>query len=308
MGVWGTGLYSGDFAMDLRATIGAVARLPFDPDRLVEILCDTEPTAANNPNDEEHTTFWLIVADQFAKRGIVCDRVRDTAFRIIDAFEDIATLKKLGMKASDIRRRRKLLLAVRARIATSVSRPRTVLKKPQPLLMDVGDVIAYPTCEGKCINPYYAFKELDRRYTKNGPVPWMQDGWGAAAIVDCGRAFEFLSWYRPLTVTAARTEKPALDSLRGDALWRLELPGTCSPAHFKKMELEKIGNLPLDPDKVKKTFPGLRPGISAAISDISIANRLRAIPHAGSRAAPKPEESARGRAPTLSSIERILKD
>ena|SRR2546428_3727841 len=87
MGVWGTGLYSGDFAMDLRATIGAVARLPFDRDRLVEILCETEPAAANNPNDEEHTTFWLIVAAQFAKRRIVCDRVRDTAFRIIDAFE-----------------------------------------------------------------------------------------------------------------------------------------------------------------------------------------------------------------------------
>jgi hypothetical protein len=31
--------------------------------------------------------------------------------------------------------------------------------------------------------------------------------------------------------------------------------------------------------------------MSAAISDISIANRLRAMPHAGSRAVPKPEES-----------------
>ena len=35
MGRWGTGLYSGDFAMDLRSTIRAVARLPFSADRLV---------------------------------------------------------------------------------------------------------------------------------------------------------------------------------------------------------------------------------------------------------------------------------
>lgn len=309
MGVWGAGLYSGDFAMDLRTTVGAVARLPFDPDRLVEILCATEPTAANNPGDEEHTTFWLIVADQFARRGIVCDRVRERAFQIIDGFEDIAMLEKLGMKASDIRRRRKLLLEVRARIAaTGVSRPRTVLKKPQPLLMAVGDVIVYPTCEGKCLNPYYASKELNRRYTKDGPVPWVQDGWGATAIVDCGRAFEFLSWYRTLTLSRARNEKPALDSLCGDVLWRLELPGTCSPTHFKKMELEKIGNLPLDPGKIKKFFPGLRPGISAAISNISIANRLSAIPHADAGAIRKAEESARGRTPTLRGIEHILKD
>jgi len=138
--------------MDLRATIGAVVRLPFDPDQLVEILCETEPTAANNLDDEDHRTFWLIVADQFAKHGSVCDRVRERAFRTIDGFEETARLEKLGLKPSNIRRRRKLLLEVRARIATTtVSRPRTVLKKPQPLLMDVGDVIVYPTCEGKSI-------------------------------------------------------------------------------------------------------------------------------------------------------------
>jgi hypothetical protein len=48
MGTWGVGLYAGDFAMDLRSTIGAVACLPFDSDRLVEILCESEPTAASS--------------------------------------------------------------------------------------------------------------------------------------------------------------------------------------------------------------------------------------------------------------------
>jgi hypothetical protein len=49
MDVWGEGLYSGDFAMDLRGTIRAVARLPFYGERLLKILCETEPGAANDP-------------------------------------------------------------------------------------------------------------------------------------------------------------------------------------------------------------------------------------------------------------------
>src|SRR5262249_32693738 len=157
------------------------------------------------------------------------DRAREKALRIIDAAQDIASLERLGMKPADIRKRRKVLEEVRARIdAPPVTKRRSVLKKAQPLLMNPGDVIVYPTCRGKCINPYCASKELDQQYTKNGPIPWMQDGWAAAIIIDSGRAFEFLSWYRPLTVAAASSDKPNLHSLRGDLLWRLELPGTCS--------------------------------------------------------------------------------
>src|SRR5215470_4100049 len=119
MGVWGSGLYAGDFASDLRAAIGAVARLPFEADRLVDLLCDTEPTAAGNPDDEEHTTFWLIVADQFAKRGIGCDRVKTKALEIIDTSSDVATLERLGMKPAALRQRRKVLQELRARIVAA---------------------------------------------------------------------------------------------------------------------------------------------------------------------------------------------
>ena len=43
-------------------------------------------------------------------------------------------------------------------------------------------------------------------------------------------------------------------------------------------ELETIGTLPLDAGKVAQVFPGLRPGTSQAINDISIANSMRADP------------------------------
>jgi len=307
MGVWGTSLYSGDFAMDLRTTINAVVRLPFDPDRLVEILCETEPAAANNPTDEEHTTFWLVLADQFAKRGIVSNRVREKALEILNADEDLAMVAKLRMKPADIRKRRKMLEQLKERIVSApITKTRSILTNPQSLLMEAGDVIVYPTCGGECINPYFASKELNRHYTRDGPLPWMQDGWGIAVIIDCGRAFDFLAWYRPLTVAEARSEKPTLQSLMGAVLWKLESPGSCSSTHFKKMELEKIGALKIDAQKVKNVFPNLRPGISAAVSDISIANRLNIFPQTPAWAIPKPGEATKGRARTMIGIEQIL--
>lgn len=104
MGVWGSGLYSGDFAMDLRGTFRAVTRLPFDGEKLLQILCDLERTAANNPADEEHTSFWLVVADQFAKHGIPCTRAQQKALQIIDSETDITILMKLGMDSAGLRK------------------------------------------------------------------------------------------------------------------------------------------------------------------------------------------------------------
>jgi len=269
MGVWSTGLYSGDFALDLRSTIRAIARLPYDGDRLVDILCDTEAAASANPEDQDHTAFWLVAADQFAKRGVVSERTRRAALQIIDSGSDIAMLEKLGMDQASLRKRRRILEELRPRIAaTPAGKPRSVLKKPQDYVMDVGDVLIYPTCEGHCINPYFASKERDRSWKG-------QDGWAAAVIVDRGRAFEFLAWYRSLTLASAVKEKPTLSTLQDDLVWKFDRPGTCSASHFKKMELQKIGNVLVDRDKLVRAFGELHAGTSAAINDVSIANSLR---------------------------------
>jgi hypothetical protein len=277
MGVWGAALYSSDFAMDLRSTIKAIARLPFDGEKLLEILCQTAPTVADNPTDADHTTFWLVVADQFTKRAIACDRARKEALTIIDADSDLAMRAELGMNPSDLSSRRRMLQDLRVRLTAPPvsSRPRSVLRKPQAFLMDVGDLLVYPTCGGRCVNPYFASKQQDRAMTANG---WKQDGWSAVVIVDRGRAFDFLSWYRPLTLSTATVQRPTLAELRGDVLWKLERAGTCSPVHFKRMELEKIGTLPIDKDKVKRTLPVMPPGTFEAIDDVSLANALNVGP------------------------------
>src|SRR5438270_5801418 len=133
MGVWATGLYAGDFALDLRSTIGAVAKLPFDGDRLLDILCESERTAADRSDDPDHSTFWLVVADQFARRGIDNKRAREIALEIIDTNGDLAMLEKLGMPPQDLRKRKKILDELRERIVSPPVRtkPREVIKKPQ---------------------------------------------------------------------------------------------------------------------------------------------------------------------------------
>ena len=279
MGVWATGLYAGDFALDLRSTIAAVAKLPFDGGRLLEILCKSEPAAADRPEDPDHSTFWLVVADQFARRGIENKRVKETALEIIDTNRDLAMLEKLGMPAPDLRKRKKVLNEVRERITTHAvpANPRKVIRNPQPLLMQTGDVFVYPTFGGRCRNPYFVEQGNDRMGT--AARPWQIDSWSAMVIVESGRAFDFLAWYRPLTLARATAEKPDIVSLKGDLIWKLARPGTCSAPHFKRMGIEKIGSVVIDLAKLIACFGELRPGTSAAVSDISIANQISVAPY-----------------------------
>src|SRR5262249_14889158 len=130
--------------------------------------------------------------------------------------------------------------------------------------MDVGDLVVYPTCGGECMNPYI----------RSTPEGWKREGWSAFVVIEPGRALGVLSWYTPLTISSAMSQRPAVADLRVPLIWKLENPGTCSAAHFKRMELEKIAALPIDGDALRRAFPGIRPGATYAINDISIANRL----------------------------------
>jgi hypothetical protein len=273
MGVWATGLYSGDFAKDLSSAARAVAQLPLDGERVAELLYSVEPGAANNTSDEDHTTFWLVVADQFAKRGIVCERVRKKALETIDEGEDLAMQQRLGLNAAGLKKRGKMLAELREKIvsATTPAKPRRVLKRPQALVMNTGDVVVYPTARGNTINPYFPSVEKMR-------PEWIQDGWGAAVIVETGREFDFLARYRPLTIANPMSGKLGFKEVLANEIWVMRLPGTCSASHLRKMRLEKIGSVAVDAKKVKRCFPKEPTGRSAAVNDISIANRFSVGP------------------------------
>src|SRR5262245_8639872 len=129
-------------------------------------------------------------------------------------------------------------------------------------------------------------------------------------IVDCGRAFEFLSWYRPVAVVRATVHKPALEELMGEIPWRLRNPGTCSPVHFKRLELERISTVAIDREKLRREFSALRPGTSKAVGDISMAETLsvlRPLPAGQPVDRHPPVRSANPHVlPTVDSLCRIL--
>jgi len=269
MSVWGTGLYSGDFAMDLRTAIRAIARLPFDGDRLLEIVCELEPSAAEDERDEEYTTFWLVVADQFVKRGIPTAAACEKAIAIIDHDSDLSNLAALGMTSSDLTKRRMVLKELRTRLADRPIQfaPRRTLKRPQSYIMEVGDVLLYPTADGKSINPYFRSK---------GEIPggWTRDGWNMMTIVDRGRAFDFLVWYRPLILTTWLSTKPSFADTSHQTNWRLRAPGTCSSQHWKRMEIEKLGHVDIHPASMEEFFPDMASGLYAAVNEITLAEQM----------------------------------
>ena len=270
MGAWGLGLYSSDFAQDLRGAIQAVARLPSEPDRLLELFCETERQAANDPADADHTVFWLVVADQFAKRGIDCAKARDRARAIISEGLDLAAMSSLGMDEKSLGKRRAMLANLESQIATAPpSKPRAVLKAPQKLLLEVGEAVAYPICNGDAINPYTVGKEW--AWVKSRK----QDGWGAFVVVERGLAFEFLAWYRPLVVAEPLSERPTLAQLGAPRMWLLRSPGTLTARHAKNMQFDSVGRISIDSEKLDRAFPRRGSPTFCVVSDISIANNIK---------------------------------
>jgi hypothetical protein len=282
MGAWGAGLYSSDMAADMRAVIKSALRLPFDEDRVVDILRDCERAAADNPGNEDHTTFWLVLADQFEKRGVAHAPTRNKAISIIDRGDDLAMMKKRGMKSADLRKRGAKLAELRARLAAAplLSKPRATIKAPEPYLLEVGVLYACPVKGSNCINPYRGKKNFDGS-------PWIPDAWRQFVILNRGRAFDYLAWYHPLVCKKPVQQKPQLSDAGADLWWKLDTPKTCPPRHFDIMEIAAIGTVPIDMEKARARFAKSRPGYvylgwdgrSWAVNEVSICDSMNPSSH-----------------------------
>ena len=272
MGAWGAGLYSNDFALDLRNTAAAIARLPFDPDRLLEILIAQSGQAPGDGDDEDHATFWLVVADQFWRRGLIAPAARERALKIIDDDRDLSMNAALGMSEALLRKRRQMLQELKAKLSAPPSAKRgPTIKKPQPFIFEVGDLIAFPACGGNAINPYFTPPALRSVADSR---PWVQDGWSALVMIDRGRAFDFLVWYRGIILDQPVNDMPAQATVSADWRWQMRRPGTCSTEHFKRMRMQRTGHFKIDTERLMAAFGPLPSGNTHAISNISIANQL----------------------------------
>jgi hypothetical protein len=266
----------------MRATVKSVLRLPFDEDRIVGILRDGERRAADDPGNEDHTTFWLVLADQFDKLGVAHAPTRDKAMTIIDRGDDLTMMEKRGMKPADLRKRGAKLGELRARLAAAppLSKPRATIGAPEPFVLEIGVLYACPVQGSSCINPYFSKKQLDE-------FPWIPDGWRQFVILDRGRAFDYLAWYQPLVCKKPVREKPQLSDAGADLWWQLHTPKTCPQSHFDRMGIAAIGRVPIDMDKARMRFAKRKPSIvflgwggrGAAVNDITICDTMNPSSH-----------------------------
>lgn len=266
MGSWEVGLYADDFALDLRSSIRGMARLPLEGGELLNLLRASYAEASDDPSSEEYARFWLVVGDQFQRRGIACAAVTRTTLEVIDGGLDGKTLAALGADNGALRKRVVITAELRARlIAGPSSQPRRTLKKPQNLIMQTGDLMVYPTSCGEPFNPFMT--NVDESIYK-----WRQDAWGAMLILRSDVAYGYLAWYWPLIVESEFLEKPTLESLQ-EAPWTARNPGTCSRAHFKRLQLERLGHVPLADEYLRLVCPE-RLIRHIALEDISLGNSM----------------------------------
>jgi len=253
MGAWGPGLYADDFALDLKATIAVLARLPFPPDRLLALLIETAPQAANDPSDDQHSVFWLVAADQFARKGIDCPTARDKALDIIANGSDLVAMAALGMEQKLIKKRAAALDALRVELSAAVKPiARKVLKGPEKFIFDIGDVYVYPVCGCKPIDRYGLSKSLkDHPYYAG----WKQDGWGAIAIADRGLLFDHLAWYVPMVINERIDAKPTLADLLQPRFWIVRRPGGLTARQRDQLKMENVGRIDIDRAKFDVLFP-----------------------------------------------------
>ncbi|MFN8040921.1 MAG: hypothetical protein U0Q07_17025 [Acidimicrobiales bacterium] len=261
MGAWGAGLYANDAALDLKAAVSAVCRLPRSGDQLVDLLLEMHPEAAD-PDDEDRTTFWLVVADLLQKKGIE-SRARAEALVIIADGSDLAMLEALEMSPSDLRKRAKVLAGLGERLAEPpVPKPRKTLAAPQPLLLAPGEVYAYPIDNRtSCCNPYMS---AARR------AEFTPAGWGSCLVVGAGHALDVLAWYQLAPDTAPGRDRPTLDAAAVRIDPATNGVGTLSRTHRDRIGLELLGTV--DPPAVDPPTPSRV--LSVVSSDISAANLL----------------------------------
>ena len=148
MGAWGPGLYSDDFAEDLRGEFKDLFQKGITPSRIVATLKSANQSSLTDV--DEASVFWLVLADLLHKHGI---DDTDVSARAIDLIDSGADLERWSDDPKLMRKREANLGKLKQQLLS----PLPPLKKPKkPFQIDidwaVGDYIAYTLNDGtKCV-------------------------------------------------------------------------------------------------------------------------------------------------------------
>lgn len=250
--MWGTGLYDSDEANDLKDRITQISKLPFTGDKLLTLLLDKE-NAMDHLDDWDSTCFWLVVADQFERKGIVCEKVRKTAQIIIQNNLDLNALEQAGLSEKELTKRQKVL----EKLQIKLNNPKPARKiptnpKPPKIPVAEGEIYVFPTMASD--NGFApAFNAHVKSWEENYFIP---NSWGALVILATGYLHDYLPWAAYVSLRVPYEHKANLDEAIKSKLYlsTTESRGPvwlCHPKkqHLERMQAEKIGQVALDSKK-----------------------------------------------------------
>jgi hypothetical protein len=251
MGSWGPGLYQDDDALDLKSAIALLSKLPVPGDRIVEILLSKRDDDAHL-NKDGGPTFWLVVADQFERKGIESTLAFSMAKEAIESGADLRDLEGRGMDLPDIRKRAKLLEALGARFRSPRPlRPRASAKRPPPMVVEVGQAYSFPTMENTA-----------KISISRAPTEFEPDGWGAMLILGTGRVYDWLPWCAYQSLSVPRDREATLEDVRRSRLLSAETAQLAVPrrSDLALIEAKLLGRLDLNSRVIAERVPFLPQG------------------------------------------------
>ena len=257
MGSWGVGLYQDDDALDLKGMIAFLAKLPASGDRLLEIILENRKDGVRL-RDDGGPTFWLVVADQFERRGIACMRAFEQALKAIDTGADLRDLKDRDSTPRDIEKRAAILRDLRPRLRSPRPvRPRPKGTRPPPFCVEVGEVYRFPTMQ-ILVNDLPAYEAFNVWFPTWERAGFKPEAWGAMLIYAKQRVFDWFPLCAASSLTVNPRRAPTLDDARNARFISAIQAGSYivpRPTHLKKMRAELLGRLLLDPAKTRKLTP-----------------------------------------------------
>ncbi len=142
MGAWGTGLYSDDFALDVKSEfLGAInSGKPYR--EAFEELKKTYVDNAYN-DDPDIPVFWFVCADILWKKGRLDEDIKQTTLAYIESNSDV---ERWNLESSALGKKRKTVLEkLKAKLLSPQPEAKPIrIKKFYECPWNIGDVFAYP--------------------------------------------------------------------------------------------------------------------------------------------------------------------
>lgn len=244
MGSWGIKLYEDDDALDLKELVSVLLKLPRSPDEILELAIANVEYDVSLENLEGHG-FWLVLADVFEKKGVVCEEVFSKAIAIIGGGKNPDLLVEQGLDESLKLKRINELLKLKKRIENPRAGAVTATKKSPPrFLPSIGSVYSFPTMNGKAFNPWFrTWSECD----------FSPNGWGAMIVLSSGRVYDWFPWCAALPLNINPTKEPVWkDILRARIIFvdnglRESRAAAPKKLHFDRMKLKLLGQIEITP-------------------------------------------------------------